>query len=447
MKHYTSILLKPTSSRCNLDCTYCFYLRKQEIYPWEEHPSLSLDTFEVLLNQYIPLSSPHLTFLWQGGEPTMMGLPFFEAAVKLEKHVAKSVNGKATTLINNAIQTNATLLTDEWAQFFKRERFLVGVSIDGPPEWHDLYRVDPLNRPTHSKVMNGVEHLRRHNVPFNVLVVVNQSNVEKPGELLRWFIDHGFTDLQFIPCAELQPDSSSAGDGVVSAESITPDQYGQFLNILMDDWLEIGWEKVRIRWFDNLIQMLWGFPSEMCQLAPECGYIVLEHNGDCYPCDFSVDDDWFLGNINEMTLENIVKGEKYTRFTGLKSKLHSDCKQCPWKTLCYGECPSYRTINTGRPDNSLPYFCPSYKNFFGEKYKLLEDAAIEAAEYKGLVIPRDPKTAEERTRTKPRSIMEIRAIAKKENVGRNGLCPCGSGRKFKRCCATYKVSAYRDRPA
>ena len=157
MKYHTSVLLKPSSSRCNLNRTYCFYLKKQEIYPWTDHPTLSLKTFETFLRQYIPLSSPYLTFLWQGGEPTMMGLSFFESALEMEKQIGlEMANGSVSPVMNNAIQTNATLLNDDWAKFFKKWRFLVGVSIDGPPEWHDKYRKDLLNRGSHDRVMNGV---------------------------------------------------------------------------------------------------------------------------------------------------------------------------------------------------------------------------------------------------------------------------------------------------
>ena len=440
MKYHTSVLLKPSSSRCNLNCTYCFYLKKQEIYPWTDHPTLSLKTFETFLRQYIPLSSPYLTFLWQGGEPTMMGLSFFESALEMEKQIGlEMANGSVSPVMNNAIQTNATLLNDDWAKFFKKWRFLVGVSIDGPPEWHDKYRKDLLNRGTHDRVKNGVEYLKRHEVPFNVLTVINQRNVTNPREMLYWLVEQGFMDLQFIPCVEMQPNYSSITATGITEESITPEQYAQFLNTLLDVWIEIGVDKLRIRWMDNIIQMLWGFPSEMCHLARNCGYIVLEHNGDCYPCDFRVENEWFLGNINETSLQEIIQGEKFTRFSKIKSKLHPDCLECSWKTLCYGECPSYRTINVGQAEYALPYFCSSFKTFFEEKYGQLEKIAINTAKQRGMVIPSGIMPASVRTRTKPISMSAIHSAAKKNNVGRNGPCPCNSGKKFKLCCGSVDL--------
>ncbi|MDP6750826.1 MAG: anaerobic sulfatase maturase [Candidatus Poribacteria bacterium] len=438
MKYHTSVLLKPSSSRCNLNCSYCFYLKKQEVYPWSDHPSLSLETFELFLKQYIPLSSPHLTFQWQGGEPTLMGLQFFESAMKLERQVATQTGDGNSPLTQNVIQTNAVLLNDQWARFFKKWKFLVGVSIDGPPEWHNQYRTDLQSRGTHSAVMEGVQHLKRYKIPFNVLAVINRINVDKPRELLNWMIEQGFTHLQFIPCAELQAGGDSATENSITPESVTQKQYGQFLVELLDAWLEIGVERVRIRWFDNLLQMLCGYPSELCQLAPNCGYIVLEHNGDCYPCDFQVDNEWFLGNIHETPLDAIVSGEKFERFSSLKNKLHPDCLECPWKTLCYGECPSYRIMNTGQAEYSLPYFCSSYKKFFGTCYDRLESAAVEAAENRGLRVPRESLSPGERTNTQPLLISQILDVAKKNKVGRNGSCPCGSGLKFKRCCAVFR---------
>ena len=436
-KFYTSVLLKPTSSRCNLNCSYCFYLSKQELYPWSDSPSLSLKTFENFLRQYIPLSTPNLTFQWQGGEPTMMGLPFFEAAVSLQSQIVEETVEGSPPPVFNAIQTNGTLLTDEWARFFKKWKFLVGISIDGPPEWHNTYRVDLLERGTHHRVMKGISYLRNHDVPFNVLTVVNRSNVEQAEELLRWLVNQGFTDLQFIPCAEKQDGCQSNVNGSVSAQSITPDEYGQFLNTLFDAWIKIGYEKVRIRWFDNLIQMLWGFPGELCQLASKCGYIVLEHNGDCYPCDFEVNEKWFLGNINDKSLSEMLNGDRFTYFASIKGQLHAQCFECPWKDVCFGECPSYRKINNVEAEHTLPYFCPSFQQFFDTKYKKLESIAINAGKSMGFAIPGGSLTVQQRIQSKPQPLQEFLKTAKKNNVGRNQLCPCGSGVKFKKCCGGF----------
>ena len=433
-KHPFGVLVKPTSSRCNLNCGYCFYLSKNSLYPWRDHPRLSDETFEAFFEQYVQISSPYLSVMWQGGEPTMMGLPFFEEVVEVQARIARSASPINPPPVSNSIQTNGTLLNDDWARFFKKTDFLVGVSLDGPPKMHDRYRVDWQDRSSLDKVMGGIESLRTHEVPFNILTVVSQANVENPRELLLWLVEQGFSHIQFIPCVELQPGYHSAEDGEITEESITPDQYGRFLAGLFETWLEVGAEKVRIRGFDNLVQMLWGFPSELCQLARTCGYMVLEHNGDCYPCDFFVEEDRLLGNIGTTTLREMVESTTFKDFSSAKGKLHPDCLECPWLTLCNGECPRYRITNVGQAENSLPYFCSSYKTFFSHQYSRMEQEAVRLARPIGLAVPSGPMSPAERTGTTAVPIAAIRDQARRNNVGRNDPCPCGSGRKYKRCC-------------
>ena len=327
-----------------------------------------------------------------------MGLPFYEQATELQMSMARKLIPGGRPSISNAIQTNATMLNDDWARFFKDRNFLVGVSLDGPPEWHDEYKVDWSDRPTHGRVMDGIESLRRRDVPFNILTVVNRINVERPRELLHWMVDQGFEHLQFIPCVEVAAGQDSAAQGGITHESITPQQYGRFLTELFDAWLEIGIEKVRLRWFDNLIQMLWGLPSEACQLARTCGYLVLEHNGDCYPCDFFVEEGMLLGNVHRSSLEQMVKGARFKLFSSAKEQLHSNCTVCPWLTLCYGECPRYRIANVGQAENSLPYFCESFKTFFGQEYTRLEALAVRTSRPLGVAVPDGSMQAGERTR-------------------------------------------------
>jgi uncharacterized protein len=223
---HTSVLIKPTSSRCNLDCAYCFYLSKAEMYPWSNHPTLSLDTFDHFLAQYVPMSAPYLSLMWQGGEPTMMGLPFFEDAYRLQIEHARRLNSVLPPPVTNCIQTIGTLLDDNWGRFFKRSRFLVGISLDGPPEMHDHFRRDRLGRPTFDRVMNGIEVLRKHQVPFNILCVVNRVNVQHPRELFKWLVEQGFSDIQFISCVEPAEGAHIAEEGVTD-ESITPEQFSE----------------------------------------------------------------------------------------------------------------------------------------------------------------------------------------------------------------------------
>ena len=389
MKRNLSVLVKPASSRCNLNCAYCFYLDKADMYPWEGQPALSLETLETFLRQYMEAFAQPYTFAWQGGEPTLMGLPFFRAAVELEARVTREANPHSVSHISNAIQTNATLLDDDWARFFKESNFLVGVSIDGPPEMHDPFRQDRRGRPSHRDVMNGVEHLRRRAVDFNILTVVSTANVEHPEQLLRWLVDQGFRDLQFIPLVEPMPGNAPAGEtGTFLPGSITPEQYGAFLERLFDEWVDKGADSIRIRWFDNLIQLLWGHPAETCEMARQCGmYVVLEHNGDCYPCDFFVEKEWALGNILETPLTNIVDSAMSHRFRRMKSRLHPDCRECRWLSLCHGECPRYRITNAGSAEGTLPYFCPSLRGFFDARYGALEEIAVRLGRRMGLSVP------------------------------------------------------------
>jgi len=396
-----STLIKPASSRCNLDCSYCFYLEKAELYPWEDRPALSLDTFETFLRQYMEGFAQPYTFAWQGGEPTLMGLPFFRAAIELEARVAREVNPNSVSHISNAIQTNGTLLDDDWARFLKESNFLVGVSIDGPPEMHDTFRVDRKGRPSHDDVMEGIEHLRRRAVDFNILTVVSSANVEHPGELLRWLVEQGFRELQFIPLVEPLPGHASVSEtGAFLPGSITQEQYGCFLERLFDAWVETGVDAVRIRWFDNLIQLLWGRPAETCEMARQCGmYMVLEHNGDCYPCDFFVEREWALGNVLETSLTKIVDSATFHRFRRMKARLHPDCRECPWLSLCHGECPRYRITNAGTAEGALPYFCPSFKQFFESRYGALEEIAVSLGRRMGLPVPGGRVPPSERTAT------------------------------------------------
>jgi uncharacterized protein len=347
---------------------------------------MSLETWEAFLRQYMTLCDPPYFFVWQGGEPTLMGLSFYRSIVELEARVARETNQGRQVQIGNAIQTNAVSLDDEWARFFKEWHFFVGVSIDGPARWHDLSRTNASGNGTHARAMAGVDVLRRHRVDFNVLVVVSRANVRHARELLAWLVEQGFDNLQFSPCAEPALDASG-NIGRVTPESVTPEEYGDFLVEMFDAWLELGPERVRIRWFDNLAQMLWGRPSQMCQSSPMCGYVVLEHNGDCYPCDFLVESEWKLGNVRDTSLDAMIEGERFSALAKAKGDLHPRCAECPWLTLCYGECPRYRIVVGEQAGHSLPYLCDSYRHFFERRYEHLERTAVRMGRSLGLDVP------------------------------------------------------------
>ena len=430
-------LIKPASSRCNLECEYCFYLRKQEMYPWRDHPKLSLETFELFVRQYAEVSGPSFSFAWQGGEPTLRGLSFCVDVGLLPARVAWVVWGGGRATFITALLAGGTLVDEDWARFFKEWNFLVGVSLDGPPELHDRYRVDGQGRASHDRVMAGVEQLRRHRVDFNVLAVVNHESVRHPREVFRWLVGQGFDNLQFIPCVEPTPGRDTVTDGGLSPFSVTPEEYGFFLNEVFDAWVEHGFRKVRIRWFDNLVQMLLGYPSESCQLAESCGYILLEHNGDCYPCDFFVERSWKLGNVHETSLREMLEGERFRAFSQQKRRLHGNCLACRWRPLCHGECPRYRFYNVGRADHALPYLCEAYKAFYARSYRRLERVAVTVGRELGLSVPEGSLEPIRRTRSTPTPLAAPRKTviaAASAKVGRNDPCPCGSGRKYKRCC-------------
>jgi len=442
------VLIKPTSSRCNLNCAYCFYLEKQALYPWRTHPTLSLDTFQRFLEQYATLSAPSLSFAWQGGEPTLMGLDFFREVMarQVQLKLIQPRPPGGIWNISNALQTNGTLLDDDWAAFFKAWNFLIGVSLDGPPDWHDANRLDRAGHATHERVLHGIACLRHRQVDFNVLTVVNPSNVGRPRELLHYLVRQGFTYLQFIPCVETAL-GHVPGDGAYAPWSISAAEYGTFLNEIFDEWLRIGFRNVRIRLFDSLVQTLVGMPPDYCQIAPSCGdYLVLEHNGDLYPCDFFVEPGWKLGNVHEQSLQEILAEGKLGRFGQQKQRLHPRCLSCRWRPLCHGECPRYRVLRTGSAEGSLPVFCEAYEAFFAKSYRRLEQVAETVAQdlVASVTTPvqavrqlqHSYAAAETALARAGNSGLPALAPPRATTAGRNEHCPCGSGKKNKRCCGS-----------
>lgn len=406
------VLVKPTSSVCNLDCNYCFYLQKAEMYPWDTRPRMTPELFERFVDQYAELSNAGFSFAWQGGEPTLMGLGFYEKALDIEIRAARAHRTDGIWHITNSLQTNGTLLDDAWADFFRAYQFLVGISLDGPAEWHNTYRRDRAGHATHAKVLKGMEALALRGVEFNVLCAVQKSNVGHGRELLHYFADLGVTDVQFLPVAK-----SERLKGHLAGYSISPEEYGRFLEETFDEWMRIGHRRIRIRFFDNLIQLLLGLPSQMCIVAPTCGqYVVLEHNGDCYPCDFFVEREWYLGNIASTPLRTMVMSDAFRRFTLRKSVLHEDCRGCEWRPVCHGECPKYRMLTSPSAEGSLPYFCGSYKQFYGSSYDRVWRVAAAVGE----------EVSEQRR--------DVQTHALALGIASTDACPCGSGETLGSCC-------------
>lgn len=346
----SSLLIKPASALCNLDCEYCFYLdRETDPYKDIAQKRMSFDTLRRMVESYLFYSYPQSTFAFQGGEPTLAGLPFFEKLVAYQKKF-----GRAGQSVSNALQTNAILLDDAWCQFLRSYRWLVGASIDGTEEMHDRYRRNRGGEGTWRKVMKSIERMAKHRVDFNALCVLSQANVHQPKEVYRFFRSVGIDYLQFIPLAEFAP------NGERHPFAITPQEYGRFLLEVFELWWPER-KKVRIRYFDNLAEAVAGFVPGNCTMHEICdSYVVVEYNGDVYPCDFFVEPGWKLGNLHTDSWNKIATSAQRARFAYSKKIPHAACAGCEYKALCHGGCPSFRIKRRGNPAD-LDYFCETYK--------------------------------------------------------------------------------------
>jgi uncharacterized protein len=350
-----SLLIKPVSAVCNLDCEYCFYLDR-EADPYKELPGrrMNEETLERLVSGFLFYSSPHSVFAWQGGEPTLAGAAFFERAVELQKQ-----HGRGGQSVTNALQTNATLLDDRWCSLFREYRFLLGVSLDGPEPLHDRYRFNKQRKATWKKVMEGVALLQKNGVEFNILCVLSSANVERPAELYRFFRGLGIQHIQYIPLAEFD------GLGLPRPWTITPEQYGRFLCETFDLWWPDR-KKIRIRFFDNIAEALAGIKPGNCTLHETCdSYCVVEYNGDVYPCDFFVERNWKLGNINVDSFAEIARRQRRYAFAAKKTVPHPECLVCEFAQVCHSGCPKLRHGRNKRFED-LDYFCASYKAIYAK---------------------------------------------------------------------------------
>lgn len=349
----SSLLIKPASAVCNLDCSYCFYLDR-DADPYKELPARRMtdDTLERLVDSYMFYSYPQSTFAFQGGEPTLAGLGFFEKLVEFQKQYGR--NGHS---VSNALQTNAVLLDDTWAQFFRQYNWLLGVSLDGPEEINDLYRFNKAGHGTWKRVMQSIETLQKNKVDFNILCVLNQANVEKPRELYKFYKSLGVDNIQYIPLAEFNPDGSRM------PFTITPEQYGTFLRETFDLWWPDR-RKIRIRFFDNIAEALAGQKPGSCTMHETCdSYCVVEYNGDVYPCDFFVEGSWKLGNITLDSWTEIARRTRRYNFAQKKTLAHPECQVCEYQSICHGGCPKFRHGPQGRFED-LDYFCGAYKTIY-----------------------------------------------------------------------------------
>jgi uncharacterized protein len=355
------ILAKPAGARCNLNCRYCFYLAKESLYP-DATFRMSEAVLESFIRQTIEAQrGPDIYFTWQGGEPTLMGLEFFRLAAEFEKKYERK--GKR---LHHSIQTNGTLIDAEWCRFFKDQHYLVGLSLDGPQELHDTYRVDKKGIGTFSRVFEAAKRLRETSVDFNILCTVNAANEDHPLDVYRFFMDEVCAKfIQFIPVVTLE--SPSAGLNRKAPDySVSPDGYGRFLCEIFDEWVYRDIGRVFVQMFDVALAGWSGQPHGLCVHSPVCGRaLALEHNGDLYACDHFVDSDHFLGNILEDPLVELIEGEKQKRFGWAKTtQLSKNCVTCPVGFICQGGCPKDRTRMNGNGEGEISYLCASYRQFF-----------------------------------------------------------------------------------
>ena len=348
-----SLLIKPASALCNLDCSYCFYLdRASDPYSGQMQRRMSLETLERLVETWLAYSYPHSTFAFQGGEPTLCGPEFYARLCELQKQRGR--NGQS---VSNAMQTNGVLLNERWCEIFREYNFLLGISLDGPEAVHDLYRVNKEGRGTWKQVIRAIELLQKRRVDFNALCVVSTANVERPKELYRFYKSLGIDYMQFIPLAEFD------SEGRPLPFTPSPEQYGRFLCEMFELW----WpdiRRVRIRFFDNLAESLARQKPGACTMHESCdSYVVVEYNGDVYPCDFFVESAWKLGNINQDSWIDIARRQTRYEFAAKKGIGHQACHACDYQSICQGGCPHLRRGRRGRFDD-LDYYCASYKMLF-----------------------------------------------------------------------------------
>ena len=426
------VMAKPTGATCNLDCEYCFFLSKEMLYPGSRF-RMATDLLETYIRQLIESqpSAPEIIMAWQGGEPTMMGLDFFRLAVELQATYAKP--GQP---IRNTLQTNGTLLNDEWGEFLSHHEFLVGISIDGPRELHDRYRVDKGGKPTYDRVIRGLDILKAHGVEWNVLTTVHATNGDHGRYVYTFLRDElGADFVQFIPIIEratsesLPIANSGWGDGVlgrplyiqdgslVTQRSVTAGQYGAFMIDVFEEWVRHDIGTVFVQLFDTTLTHFYGAPGGMCVHAETCGTLLaIEHNGDLYSCDHYVEPDYLLGNIKDTPMLDLIVLPQQVKF-GLDKRdtLTKYCRDCDVRFACNGGCPKDRFIETPDGEPGLHYLCAGYKGFF-------RHVSEPMAQMSQLL----------RAGRAPAELMDGYSRQDAQRL-RNSPCPCGNGRKWKKC--------------
>jgi uncharacterized protein len=414
------IMAKPTGSACNLNCDYCFFLKKEKLYAGSGF-RMSDEVHEAYIRQLLEAHQvSQVTVAWQGGEPTLMGLDFFRRSVELQKKYAKP-----GTRIENTFQTNGILLNDEWCRFFHENNFLIGLSMDGPKELHDAYRKDKGGRGTFERVVRAVHLLQKHKVEINILCTVNRKNADHPLEVYRFFRDElKARYIQFIPIVERDNETGYQEGNKVTDRSVQSEQFGRFLIQIFDEWVKKDVGNTFVLNFDGALAGWLAMAGTVCIFGPTCGLgMALEHNGDLYSCDHFVEPDYYLGNILKTSMIDLVGSEKQRRFgQDKKDSLPRYCRECEVLHICNGECPKNRFLETPDGEQGLNYLCPGYKAFFKHADKPMRIMAN---------LIRRNRLASEVMAILAREETDLKA--KLAKAGRNDPCPCGSGKKVKKC--------------
>lgn len=364
------VMLKPAGAHCNLACKYCYYLEKNKLYPTAQRHLMSDEMLEQFTREYIEAQTMNqVLFTWHGGEPLLRSIDFYRKALSLQQ---KYAGGRR---IDNVIQTNGTLLTDEWCEFFAQNHWLVGISIDGPQPDHDHYRLTAAGKPSWQKVMQGIKLLKKHGVEWNAMAVVNAYNVNHPLEFYRFFKENGCQFLQFTPIVErltrhedgrTLASLADKNEISLSEASVAPEQWGYFLCAIFDEWVRKDVGKIFVEIFDCTLANWMGVSPGICAYSKECGHAgVMEHNGDVYSCDHFVFPEYKLGNIRDHSLIDMLYGEQQQEFSRLKhSSLPRQCKECDMEFACHGECPKNRFMKDKYGDSGLNYLCPGYYHYY-----------------------------------------------------------------------------------
>jgi uncharacterized protein len=403
-----SLLVKPASADCNLRCDYCFYLDHASFYPETTVHKMSDKTLENMIKTFMSIDQRQYAFGWQGGEPTILGLDFFRRVVELQQKY-----GRGGAVVANGLQTNATLIDKDFAEHLAKYRFLLGVSMDGPPEIHDLHRKNAAGEGSHARVLRGIEHLRNANVEFNILILVSDSNAGHAREVYQYLCENGFLFHQYIPCVEFD------ADGKLHPFSITGKQWGAFMCEIYDQWIGRDERRVSIRLFDSILNRLVMGTTNICHMGKDCRqYFVVEYNGDVFPCDFFVEKDLKLGNAASDRFEDMTKSELYEEFGSRKAKWNDACDGCEHLRLCAGDCLKHRFQSAVDP-GMMSSLCAGWKMFYDHAREGFEDLAKNLRREHGFEGPKRVGPVSHAPR-------------------KNAPCPCGSGKKYKNCCGKKK---------